>query len=93
MLSSPHSSNILIASVTAATLAVIGLAGMYLPVGRDEESSAMVLSKTGPRGAAAYQTAISDGVLTASDMRQIRDASGVDLDQPGGLNRPAERSK
>jgi N-acetylglutamate synthase/N-acetylornithine aminotransferase len=75
----------MIASVTAVALMGIGLAGMYLPVDGMERHTAQVLSRTGPRGAAAYRSAISDGVLTADEMRRIRDASSVDLDQPGAL--------
>lgn len=88
--SSLHRHALIIASVTAVTLMGVGLAGLYLPVGAKEEHAAQMLSKTGPRGATAYRNAIADGVLTADDMRKIRDASGVDLDQPGALLKSAQ---
>lgn len=88
--SSMHRPALVIASVTAVTLMGIGLAGMYLPVDGKESHAAQVLSRTGPRGAAAYRSAIADGVLTGDDMRKIRDASGVDLDQPGALLKSAQ---
>lgn len=88
--SSMHRPALVIASVTAVTLMGIGLAGMYLPVDGKESHAAQVLSRTGPRGAAAYQNATSDGVLTADVMRKIREASGVDLDQSGALLKSAQ---
>jgi hypothetical protein len=52
----------------------------FVPVDRSEQHAAMVLARTGPHGAAAYGAAWSDGRLTPSDMRALRDAAGRDID-------------
>ena len=54
--------------------------GEFVPVDRSEQHAAMVLARTGPRGTAAYRAAWSDGRLSPSDMRALRDAAGRDID-------------
>lgn len=51
-----------------------------LPVSLTEQRAAMVLARAGPNGAAAYKAAWNDGRLTRSDMIQLRDQAGRDVD-------------
>lgn len=70
--------------LVAITLTSVGLTGLiaasYMPVGQTEQRHAATLSKTGPRGDAAYRAAWSDGRLTRTDMYEIREESGHDID-------------
>lgn len=58
---------------------------MLLPVNAKQAQSAIVLSKAGPRGAAAYREAIADDVITRQDMRRLRYAAGQDIDADTNL--------
>ncbi|MGK6324622.1 hypothetical protein ACMGDM_16275 [Sphingomonas sp. DT-51] len=51
-----------------------------LPVSLTEQRAAQVLARAGPNGAAAYKAAWNDGRLTRSDMIQLRDQAGRDVD-------------
>ena len=68
-----------IACASVAAGAIWGYAE-FMPVDRSEQHAAMVLARTGSRGAAAYRAAWSDGRLTPSDMRALREAAGRDID-------------
>ena len=50
------------------------------PVSLSEERAAQVLARAGPNGAAAYKAAWSDGRLTRTDMRELREQAGRDID-------------
>ena len=52
----------------------------YMPVDQIEQRNAVTLSKTGPRGKAAFEAAWSDGRLTRIDMYRLRDEAGHDID-------------
>ena len=45
-----------------------------------EQRNAVTLSKTGPRGKAAFDAAWSDGRLTRIDMYRLREEAGRDID-------------
>lgn len=68
----------------AIALTSVSLTGLfvvnYMPVDQTEQRHATALSKTGPRGDAAYRAAWSDGRLTRTDMYEIREESGHDID-------------
>jgi len=72
------------ARIIAITLTSASLTGLlvvnYMPVGLTEQRHATALSKTGPRGEAAYRAAWSDGRLTRADMYEIREKSRHDID-------------
>lgn len=52
----------------------------YMPVDLTEQRNAVTLSKTGPRGKAAFDAAWSDGRLTRIDMYRLREEAGRDID-------------
>ena len=52
----------------------------YMPVDQTEQRNAVTLSKTGPRGKAAFDAAWSDGRLTRIDMYRLREEAGRDID-------------
>lgn len=66
-------------ALTAVSLTAIFVVN-YMPVDLTEQRHATTLSKTGPRGEAAYRAAWSDGRLTRADMYEIREESGQDID-------------
>lgn len=66
-------------ALTAISLTAIFVAN-YMPVDLTEQRHATALSKTGPRGEAAYRAAWSDGSLTRADMHEIREEAGQDID-------------
>ncbi|WP_139330296.1 MULTISPECIES: hypothetical protein [Sphingomonas] len=51
-----------------------------MPVDLTEQRHAVTLSKTGPRGKAAFDAAWSDGRLTRMDMYRLREEAGRDID-------------
>lgn len=55
----------------------------FWPVDAKGEQQALVLSRTGPRGANAYRTAMSDGHITSKELFGLRDAAGRDIDADG----------
>jgi hypothetical protein len=59
-------------------------------VNAEQGHDAVVLSRTGPLGAAAYRAAIADGQITRYDLLKIREASGRDLDKEFGLSKPEQ---
>lgn len=68
-------------AITLTSVSLTGLiAASYMPVGQTEQRHAATLSKTGPRGDAAYRAAWSDGRLTRTDMYEIREEAGHDID-------------
>jgi len=68
-------------AITLTSVSLTGLiAANYMPVSQTEQRHATTLSKTGPRGDAAYRAAWSDGRLTRTDMYEIREEAGHDID-------------
>lgn len=65
-----------IAGVSLAWLAIV----TYMPVDQVEQRNAVILSKAGPRGKAAFDAAWSDGRLTRIDMYRLRDEARHDID-------------
>ena len=65
-----------IASVSITGLFVVN----FMPVSLTEQRHATTLSRSGPRGEAAYRAAWSDGRLTRADMYEIRAEAGHDID-------------
>ena len=66
-------------SITAMSLAWLFVVE-YMPVSQTEQRNAMRLSRTGPRGQAAYRAVWSDDRLTRADMNKIREEAGHDID-------------
>lgn len=50
------------------------------PVSLSEEHAAQVLARAGPNGATAYKAAWADGRLTRTDMHELREQAGHDID-------------
>ncbi|MBB3349431.1 hypothetical protein [Sphingomonas sp. BK069] len=71
-----------VTTITCASVAALSLWAYaeFVPVDRSEQHAATVLARTGPRGAAAYRAAWSDGRLSPGDMRALREAAGRDID-------------
>lgn len=83
----PHIALIGLATGMATVFAAS--AWIYLPVGLEEQRAAKVLSGTGSRGAAAYREAIDDGRITRSEMQDLRNAAGSDVDHWPSMDTPA----
>lgn len=77
--------------VLAWTFSAVMFAGWPLrSVDAKGAHDAVVLSRAGPLGAAAYRTAIADGRITRQELFEIREASGRDLDKEFGLSKPEQ---
>ncbi len=74
-----HSLPRLALAITAMCLAWVVVV-IYVPVDQKEQRNAIALSKTGPRGQAAFRAAWSDGRLTRMDMYELREEAGHDVD-------------
>lgn len=76
---SAHSLQRLALAIAAMSLTWV-LVVIYMPVDQTDQRNAIALSKTGPRGQAAFRAAWSDGRLTRMDMYELREAAGHDVD-------------